>query len=113
MGLLYHAYKKTGNKSYLQSANSMEYLNSLTSNPSYELQFYMYMHSRPNECRSRYRYDINKMVNWCFDRGQVAWMKVVGKWEVLMWSGLVGEPMMVAMITLFVDGMQQAITLCL
>ncbi len=37
--LLYHAYKKTGNKKYLDGAQqSMEYLNSLTSNPSYELQ---------------------------------------------------------------------------
>ena len=92
--LLYHAYKKTGDKSYLQSAEwSMEYLNSLTSNPSYELQlpYGTYIAAKMN-AEVGTDYDINKMVNWCFDRGPLrGWGTIVGKWGSFDVSGLVGE----------------------
>lgn len=92
--LLYHAYKKTGNKSYLQGAEwSMEYLNSLTSNPSYELQlpYGTYIAAKMN-AEVGTDYDVNKMVNWCFDRGPLrGWGTIVGKWGSFDVSGLVGE----------------------
>lgn len=92
--LLYHAYKTTGNPEYLKGAEwSLEYLNGLTSNPSYELQlpYGAYVAAKMN-AEIGTDYNINKMVNWCFDRGPLrGWGTIVGKWGSFDVSGLVGE----------------------
>ncbi len=92
--LLYHTYKTTGNPEYLKGAEwSIEYLNSLTSNPSYELQmpYGAYVAAKMN-AEIGTDYNISKMVNWCFDRGPLrGWGTIVGKWGSFDVSGLVGE----------------------
>jgi hypothetical protein len=92
--LLYHAYKKTKNKEYLKGAEwSMEYLNSLGSNPSYELQlpYGVYTAAKMN-AEIGTKYNIEKMVNWCFNRGPLrGWGTIIGKWGNYDVSGLVGE----------------------
>jgi hypothetical protein len=92
--LLYHAYKITEEPEYLKSAEwSMEFLNGLTSNPSYELQlpYGTYVAARMN-AEIGTNYDIEKMVNWSFDRGPLrGWGTIVGEWGGFDVSGLVGE----------------------
>lgn len=92
--LLYNAYNKTKNKDYLKASEwAMEFLNGLTNNPSYELQlpYGVYTAARMN-AELNTDYDINKMVNWCFDKGNLrGWGTIVGKWGGLDVSGLVGE----------------------
>lgn len=92
--LLYHAYKKTNNKAYLKGAEwSMEYLNSLGSNPSYELQlpYGAYIAAKMN-AEAGTNYDTEKLINWCFNRGPLrGWGTIVGKWGGMDVSGLVGE----------------------
>ena len=92
--LLYHAFKKTKNREYLKGAEwSMEYLNGLTSNPSYELQlpYGAYVAAKMN-AEIGTKYNIEKMVNWCFNRGPLrGWGTIIGKWGNYDVSGLVGE----------------------
>ncbi len=92
--LLYHTYKTTKNAEFLKGAEwSLEYLNSLTSNPSYELQmpYGAYVAAKMN-AEIGTDYNVNKMVNWCFDRGPLrGWGTIVGKWGSFDVSGLVGE----------------------
>ena len=74
--LLYHAFKRTGNKEYLKGAEwAMEFLNDYPTNPSYELQlpYGTYVAAKMN-AELGTTYDIAKMVNWSFDRGAVAWL---------------------------------------
>lgn len=92
--VLYNAYLKTGNKEYLKAAEwSIEFLNSLNSNPSYELQlpYGTYVAARMN-AELGTDYNVQKMVNWSFDRGALrGWGTIVGKWNGFDVSGLVGE----------------------
>ncbi|MBK9256791.1 MAG: T9SS type A sorting domain-containing protein [Saprospiraceae bacterium] len=92
--ILYHAYKTNQNPEYLKGAEwSMEYLNSLTSNPSYELQlpYGAYIAAKMN-AEVGTNYNTEKLVNWCFDRGPLrGWGTIVGKWGSFDVSGLVGE----------------------
>lgn len=92
--LLYHAYIKTGDATYLKGAEwSMEFLNSLTANPSYELQlpYGIYIAARMNAQIST-SYDIELMLNWTFDRGDLrGWGAIVGNWNGVEASGLIGE----------------------
>ncbi|MFZ1523597.1 MAG: LamG-like jellyroll fold domain-containing protein [Saprospiraceae bacterium] len=92
--LLYHAYKKTKNKEYLKGAEwTVEYLNNLGSNPSYELQlpYGVYAAAKMN-AELGTQYNIEKMVNWCFNRGPLrGWGTIIGKWGNYDVSGLVGE----------------------
>ncbi|GAB4487935.1 MAG: hypothetical protein OHK0019_03580 [Saprospiraceae bacterium] len=92
--VLYNAYLKTGNPAYLQGAEwSMEFLNEWNSNPSYELQlpYGTYIAARMN-AELQTNYDIEKMVNWSFDRGPLrGWGTIVGTWGSFNVSGLVGE----------------------
>ena len=92
--ILYNAWIKTGNKKYLEGAQqSMEFLAGLTTNPSYELQlpYGVFMAAKMN-AELGTNYDINKMVNWCFDRGPLrGWGTIVGTWNGSNVSGLVGE----------------------
>ncbi len=65
--MLYNAYIITGDRKYLSGAEwSLEYLNSYTGNPSYELQlpYGVYAAARIN-AEVGTDYDIEKMVNWC------------------------------------------------
>ena len=92
--LLYNAYKKTGNKDYLKGAEwAIEFLNSQTANPSYELQlpYGTYIAAKMN-AELGTTYDIQKLVNWSFDRGALrGWGTIVGTWGGFDVSGLVGE----------------------
>lgn len=92
--ILYNAYKETNEEKYRIGAEwSMEYLNSLSSNPSYELQlpYGVYSAAKMN-AELGTSYDIQKMVNWCFDVGPLRdWGAIVGNWGGLDVSGLIGE----------------------
>ncbi|MEZ5042830.1 MAG: LamG-like jellyroll fold domain-containing protein [Saprospiraceae bacterium] len=92
--ILYHAWKQTQNKTYLKAAEwSMEFLNDWTSNPSYELQlpYGIYVAAKMN-AELNTDYDIEKMINWSFDRGAIRdWGAVVGKWGGFDVHGLIGE----------------------
>lgn len=92
--LLYNAYIKSGDKSYLEGAEwSMEFLNELTSNPSYELQlpYGTYTAARMN-AELGTNYDIEKMINWSFNKGPLrGWGTIVGTWGGIDVSGVVGE----------------------
>ncbi len=92
--VLYHAYKETGNPEYLKAAEwSIEFLNDWDTNPSYELQlpYGTYVAARMN-AELGTNYDIEKMVNWSFDRGPLrGWGTIVGRWNGFDVSGLVGE----------------------
>ena len=92
--VLYNAYQKTGNPAYLQGVEwSLEFLNDWTMNPSYELQlpYGTYTAARMN-AELGTDYDVEKMVNWSFDRGALrGWGTIVGKWGGYDVHGLVGE----------------------
>jgi Concanavalin A-like lectin/glucanases superfamily/Secretion system C-terminal sorting domain len=92
--VLYNAWKETGNPEYLKGAEwSIEFLNDWTSNPSYELQlpYGTYTAAKMN-AEIGTNYDIQKMVNWSFDRGPLrGWGTIVGTWGGFNVSGLVGE----------------------
>ena len=92
--LLYNAYEKTGNEKYRIGAEwCIEFLNSLTSNPSYELQlaYGTYAAARMN-AEIGTTYDISKMMNWCFDVGPLReWGAIVGNWGGYDVNGLIGE----------------------
>ena len=92
--LLYNAWVKTGNKKYLEGAQqSIEFLSGLTTSPSYELQLpYGTFIAAKMNAELGTQYDINKMLNWSFDRGPLrGWGTIVGTWNGSNVSGLVGE----------------------
>ncbi len=92
--LLYNAWKKTGNPDYLKAAEwSIEFLNDWQSNPSYELQLpYGTLTAARMNAELGTDYDVEKMVNWSFDKGELRnWGTIVGNWGGLSVSGLVGE----------------------
>lgn len=92
--VLYHAWKKTGNPEYLKGAEwAMEFLSNWQSNPSYELQlpYGTYIAAKMN-AELGTKYDVEKMVNWSFNRGELrGWGTVVGTWGGFDVSGMVGE----------------------
>ncbi|HEX2868291.1 MAG TPA: LamG-like jellyroll fold domain-containing protein [Ignavibacteriales bacterium] len=92
--ILYMAYTQTGNEKYrIGAEQSMEFLNSLSSNPAYELQlsYGTYMAARMN-AELGTNYDIKKIVNWCFDVGPLrSWGAMTGSWGGYDVSGLIGE----------------------
>jgi hypothetical protein len=93
--ILYSAFKVTGNSKYRVGAElSMEYLNSLTSNPSYELQLPcgVYIAAKMN-AELGTNYDINKMLNWCFNNDNIrSWGVMSGSnWGGYDVDGLIGE----------------------
>ncbi|WP_160143730.1 LamG-like jellyroll fold domain-containing protein [Chryseolinea soli] len=92
--LLYHAYGKTGDKKYLEGAQmALEFLSTLTANPSYELQlpYGTFMAAKMN-AETGTAYDVEKMVNWSFNRGPLrGWGTIVGNWNGADVSGLIGE----------------------
>jgi hypothetical protein len=93
--ILYNAFKSTGNPKYRVGAElSMEYLNSLTSNPSYELQlpYGVYTAAKMN-AELGTNYDVNKMLNWCFTSDNIRnWGVMSGSnWGGYDVDGLIGE----------------------
>lgn len=92
--ILYNAYIETEDDRYLKGAElAMDFLNSLTSNPSYELQLaYGVQAAAKMNAIEGTDYDIEKMFNWCFDRGPLrGWGCIVGNWGGYDVSGLIGE----------------------
>lgn len=92
--IFYNAYMETGEEKYRIGAEwSLEFMNSLTTNPSYELQlpYGVYTAARMN-AELGTNYDIEKMVNWCFNVGPLrSWGSIVGRWGGYDVSGLIGE----------------------
>jgi hypothetical protein len=92
--LLHQAYRHTGDTKYLAGAQMcLDYLDSLTSNPSYELQLpYGTLTAAALNATKGSAYDIEKMLNWSFDRGSLrGWGTIVGTWDGNDVSGLIGE----------------------
>ncbi|HEX9615762.1 MAG TPA: LamG-like jellyroll fold domain-containing protein, partial [Bacteroidota bacterium] len=92
--ILYHAYVRTGNDSCRVGAEwAMEFLNSRSSNPSYELQLpYGVLAAARMNAELGTAYNIEKLVNWCFDIGPLrSWGAVTGAWGGYDCSGLIGE----------------------
>lgn len=92
--ILYHTYVETENEDYLIGAEwALEFLNNWDDNPSYELQLPCgtYTAARMN-AEIGTHYDIEKMLNWSFDRGNLrGWGTIVGTWGDYDCSGLIGE----------------------
>ncbi|MCF8395578.1 MAG: PKD domain-containing protein, partial [Melioribacteraceae bacterium] len=92
--LLYNAYKETGDVNFRIGAEwAMEFLNDYPTNPAYELQlvYGTYIAAKMN-AELGTEYDIEKMINWCFDVGPLRnWGAIVGTWGGLDVSGLIGE----------------------
>lgn len=90
----YMAFVKTGNKQYRAAAEqSMEFLNSLSSNPSYELQLpYGVLAAARMNAELGTNYDIAKLFGWCFEVGPLrSWGMMTGKWGDHDVGGLIGE----------------------
>lgn len=94
--ILYQAYVKTNDMKYLQGSElALDFLNSWSSNPSYEIQlpYGIYTATRMNAIEGT-NYDITKMLNWTFSSGLNTlrgWGTIVGKWNGYDVSGLIGE----------------------
>lgn len=92
--ILYNAYEITGELEYRMGAEwCLEFLNSLTTNPSYEIQlpYGVYTAARMN-AEIGTDYDMYKLVNWCFEQSPLRnWGVITGKWGVYDVNGLVGE----------------------
>ena len=92
--ILYNAYSETKNEKYRIGAEwCLEFLNSLSSNPSYELQlpYGAYTAARMN-AELGTTYNISKIINWCFDVGPLRqWGAILGKWGGYDVNGLIGE----------------------
>ncbi|MDA3882094.1 MAG: T9SS type A sorting domain-containing protein [Bacteroidales bacterium] len=92
--LLYNAYQETNKEIYRIGAEwCIEFLNSLNENPSYELQlpYGVYTAARMN-AELGTNYDIEKMVNWCFNVGPLReWGAILGTWNGNDVSGIIGE----------------------
>jgi hypothetical protein len=92
--ILYNAYLETGNEKYRIGAEwCLEFLNSLLTNPSYELQlpYGAYSAARMN-AEIGTAYNLDKMVNWCFNVGSLRnWGAILGTWGGYDVDGLIGE----------------------
>ncbi|MFW5724802.1 MAG: LamG-like jellyroll fold domain-containing protein [Bacteroidota bacterium] len=92
--ILYHAWVASGNRDYLVGAEwAMEFLDGWQDNPSYELQlpWGVYTAARMN-AELGTNYDIEKMINWTFDRGNLrGWGAISGNWGGYDCHGLIGE----------------------
>ncbi len=92
--IFYNTYISTGEPGYLKAAEwAMEFLDGWEDNPSYEIQlpYGVYTAARMN-AELFTGYDIEKMVNWCFDRGPLrGWGAISGNWGGYDCHGLIGE----------------------
>jgi len=92
--ILYNAFLETGQEDYRIGAEwAMDFLNDVSSNPSYELQlsYGAYTAARMN-AELNTSYDLDQILNWCFDIGSLRdWGAIVGNWGGYDCSGLIGE----------------------
>lgn len=94
--VLYAAYKKFGDKKYLDGAlSALSALESQKINPTYELlmPFGAYLSARINAEQGTH-YDTDKMLGWTFDGTAVCregWGVLVGNWNGFDISGTVGS----------------------
>ncbi len=92
--ILAKAFRQSGNKNYrIAAEHSLEFLNSLTSNPSYELQL-PYGTAAAAFMNAEYgtTYNIEKFLNWSFDVGSLrTWGAFTGNWGGYDVAGLIGE----------------------
>jgi hypothetical protein len=92
--IFYNAYIETGDEKYrIGSEWCLEFLNSLLTNPSYELQlpYGVYTAARMN-AEIGTTYNLDKMVNWCFNVGPLRdWGAIIGTWGGYDVDGLIGE----------------------
>ncbi|MFA6275562.1 MAG: hypothetical protein WC622_02370 [Pedobacter sp.] len=94
--VLYAAYKKFGDKRYLNGAiSAMTALESNTINPTYELlmPFGAYLAARMNVEQGT-NFDVQKLLEWTFDGTAVCregWGVLTGKWNGYDISGIVGS----------------------
>lgn len=94
--VLYSAYKKFGDKRYLEGAiRAMKALDSQKINPTYELlmPFGAYLAARMN-AEEGTTFDVQKMLNWTFDGTavcRVGWGVLAGNWNGFDISGTVGS----------------------
>lgn len=94
--VLYAAYKKIGDKRYLQGAiSAMTALESNKINPTYELlmPFGAYLAARMNVEQGT-KFDVQKLLGWTFDGTAVCregWGVLTGKWNDYDISGVVGS----------------------
>lgn len=97
--IFYQAYNQSGMEKYRIAAElCMEFFSELDENPVYEVQ-YLYgaiMAARMNGELGT-RYDLEKIMNWCFDTGPLrvwahteGWGITVGSWNGLDFSGING-----------------------
>jgi hypothetical protein len=108
--LLYHAYKETGAEQYRLGAEwSMEFLSEWPVNPSYELQlpYGAYIAAKMN-AELGTLYDVEKIVNWCFDVGSLRlWGVIIGNWGGYDVYGLIGEASGVGHYAFAMNGFEQ------
>ncbi|MFL9845294.1 hypothetical protein [Flavobacterium rhizosphaerae] len=94
--VLYAAYKKFGDKKYLNGAlSALSALQSQPVNPTYELlmPFGAYLAARINAQEGK-SYDIDKMLSWSFDGTAICregWGVLTGNWNGYDISGIVGS----------------------
>jgi hypothetical protein len=93
--ILYNAYVETGTEKYRIGAEwCLEFLNTWSTNPSYELQlpYGVYTAARMN-AESGTGYDIYKLTNWCFtpEENVRYWGATLGNWGGYDCNGLIGE----------------------
>ncbi|NWF90618.1 MAG: T9SS type A sorting domain-containing protein [Ignavibacteriaceae bacterium] len=92
--ILYNAFVQTGELKYRMGAEwCLEFLNNLSSNPSYEIQlpYGVYTAARMN-AELNTKYDVYKFINWCFEQSPLRnWGVITGKWGLYDVNGLVGE----------------------
>lgn len=109
--ILYMAYNETGNEEYrIVAEQAMEFLDSRTSNPSYELQlpYGAYIAARMNGELGTH-YDLEQIVNWCFDVGSLRnWGVILGNWGGFDVDGLIGEATGNSDYAFMMNGFQQA-----
>lgn len=109
--ILYQAYVETRDEKYRRGAEwCMEFLNQLKSNPAYELQlsYGAYIAARMN-AELGASYDMEKIVNWCFNIGPLRekWGVIVGNWGGYDCSGLVGEAIGIDDYAFVMNGFEQ------
>lgn len=92
--ILYQAFQYTSDEKYLTGAQwALDFLNAQASNPSYELQLpYGVLTAAKLNAVFGASYDVEKMLNWCFDKGDLrGWGSVLGTWGGEDVHGLIGE----------------------
>lgn len=92
--ILYHAYLRTHNEDFRRGAElALEYLNSVTQNPAYELQLaYGVQAMALMNAQHGTDFDTERFFAYCFDRGWLrGWGSIVGNWGGYDMSGLIGE----------------------